>query len=86
MTQNRRNSIGEKLTPREREIIELLVEGLSNKLIGVELDLSEHTVKFHVTNIMRKLDATSRVVVAVKYVRTSYSKKIDPTAGTVTTH
>jgi DNA-binding NarL/FixJ family response regulator len=48
------------LTPRELEILTLLAEGKSNKLIARELNISEGTVKTHVKNILEKLDATSR--------------------------
>ena len=48
------------LTPREREVLELLGRGLSNKNIGIRLSLAENTVKFHVASILAKLDATTR--------------------------
>jgi DNA-binding NarL/FixJ family response regulator len=48
------------LTEREQSVLELLAHGLSNKVIGGRLYISETTVKFHVRNIMRKLDASSR--------------------------
>ncbi|NIJ12595.1 DNA-binding NarL/FixJ family response regulator [Saccharomonospora amisosensis] len=48
------------LTERERGVLELLAHGLSNKDIGGRLFISETTAKFHVRNIMRKLDASSR--------------------------
>ncbi len=50
----------EPLTPREREVLDLLGQGLSNKLIARELTISEHTVKFHVAAIFSKLGASSR--------------------------
>jgi|HigsolmetaAR202D_1030399.scaffolds.fasta_scaffold00562_26 Response regulator containing a CheY-like receiver domain and an HTH DNA-binding domain len=50
----------ESLTPRELEVLELLSEGLSNKLIARRLIISEHTVKFHVASIFTKLGASSR--------------------------
>jgi two-component system, NarL family, response regulator len=50
----------DELTPRELEILTLLAEGKSNKLIARELNISEGTVKTHVKNILEKLDATSR--------------------------
>jgi two-component system NarL family response regulator len=49
----------DELTPRELEILTLLAEGKSNKLIARELNISEGTVKTHVKNILEKLDATS---------------------------
>lgn len=47
-------------TEREVKVLELLAHGLSNRDIGGRLFISETTVKFHVRNIMRKLDAASR--------------------------
>lgn len=48
------------LTERERQVLELLAQGLPNKTIAMELSISEHTAKFHVGAIMSKLDAASR--------------------------
>jgi len=48
------------LTAREREVLGQLALGLSNKLIARQLDVSIHTVKFHVNSILAKLDADSR--------------------------
>ena len=50
----------EPLTSREREVLELLSQGLSNKLIARALNISEHTVKFHVSSLFTKLNASSR--------------------------
>jgi two-component system, NarL family, response regulator YdfI len=50
----------EALTAREHEVLQLVAEGLPNKLIALKLGISEHTVKFHVTSILSKLDASSR--------------------------
>ena len=50
----------ESLTPREREVLELVGQGLPNKLIARRLSISEHTVKFHVSSISAKLGASSR--------------------------
>jgi DNA-binding NarL/FixJ family response regulator len=50
----------EPLTAREREVLELLGRGLSNKMIARDLRISEHTVKFHVSSIYAKLGAASR--------------------------
>jgi DNA-binding NarL/FixJ family response regulator len=59
----------EELTPRELEVLQLLAEGLSNKAIAYQLDISEHTVKFHVNAIMNKLGAQSRTEAAVRATR-----------------
>ena len=48
------------LTPRENDVLRLLAEGLPNKGIATRLEVSEHTVKFHVNSIMGKLNAQSR--------------------------
>ena len=49
-----------QITPREREILALLARGLSNVAIGQRLYISEATVKFHVSNVLRKLGASRR--------------------------
>ena len=48
------------LTPRERDVIALLAEGLSNKEIAGRLGISPDTAKFHVGRVIDKLDATGR--------------------------
>ena len=53
------------LTQREHEILALIAEGLSNKLIARALDISPGTVKVHVKNVLRKLNLNSRVEAAV---------------------
>ena len=50
----------EPLTAREREVLDLLAQGLPNKLIARDLQISEHTVKFHISSIFAKLGAASR--------------------------
>lgn len=52
------------LTPRELEIVEFLIEGVSNQLIAHRLVLSERTVETHVRNILAKLDLTNRTQIA----------------------
>jgi DNA-binding NarL/FixJ family response regulator len=57
------------LTPREIEILQRVAAGKSNKLIAVELDISEGTVKTHMKSILPKLDASDRthaVMIALK--------------------
>ena len=51
---------GRKLTPRETEVLRLLARGLSNRDIGRQLYISETTAKFHVGNILRKLEVSRR--------------------------
>ncbi len=57
------------LTRREREVLEMLAEGASNKQIARRLELSIHTVKFHVASILEKLDATGRTDAVAHAVR-----------------
>jgi LuxR family transcriptional regulator, maltose regulon positive regulatory protein len=57
------------ITPREREVLHLLAEGLTNRQIAERLVLSEHTVHRHVTNILRKLDLPTRTAAAAHAVR-----------------
>jgi DNA-binding NarL/FixJ family response regulator len=52
------------LTDREREVVGLIAEGLTNREIGEAIFVSESTVKFHVRNVMRKLDVHHRAEVA----------------------
>jgi DNA-binding NarL/FixJ family response regulator len=56
----------EPLTARETEVLELVASGLSNKQIAQELEISAHTVKFHVNAILAKLDVHSRTEAVVK--------------------
>jgi DNA-binding NarL/FixJ family response regulator len=56
----------ETLTPRELEVLQHLAEGLPNKAIARRLDISEHTVKFHVNAIMSKLGVQSRTEAVVR--------------------
>ena len=50
----------EPLTPREKEVLQMLASGLGNKQIAAYLKISEHTAKFHVAAILSKLGASSR--------------------------
>jgi len=57
-------SLGSDLTPREREVLALLVEGKTNKEIAEELIISQATVRLHVSNILSKLGASNRTEAA----------------------
>ena len=58
------------LTPRELDVLKLVAQGLSNPDIARRLMLSEHTVKRHLANILRKLSLSSRAAAAAWGVRT----------------
>jgi DNA-binding NarL/FixJ family response regulator len=62
----------EALTPREREVLQLMAEGLPNKLIASRLRISQHTVKFHVASILAKLGAASRTEAVTLGARRGY--------------
>lgn len=53
-----------RMTPRERQVVDLIAEGLSNKEIAKRLHIATHTVKSHVRNIMEKLTLHSRLQIA----------------------
>jgi len=57
------------LTPRELEVLVGLSEGLSNKAVARQLDISQHTVKFHVESIFRKLGVATRAEAVAKGLR-----------------
>ncbi|WP_009904634.1 LuxR C-terminal-related transcriptional regulator, partial [Burkholderia thailandensis] len=55
----------DQLTPREHDIVRALARGASNKEIAREFDVAESTVKIHVQNVLKKLNLSSRVQIAV---------------------
>ena len=57
------------LTQREMEVLALVAEGLPNKAIASRLEISEHTVKFHVNSILTKLGAQSRTEAVTRATR-----------------
>ena len=61
--------ITRELNPRETQVLQLLAEGLPNKVIASQLDISEHTVKFHINSIMGKLGAQSRTDAVMRATR-----------------
>jgi NarL family two-component system response regulator YdfI len=65
----RPEALREPLSDRELEVLSLIAEGLSNKIIAYRLEISEHTVKTHVTAILAKLDAASRTEAVAQAVR-----------------
>lgn len=62
-------STSEVLTPREIEVLAMMAEGLGNKTIAYRLNISEHTVKFHVGSIFAKLGAQSRTEAVMLGIR-----------------
>ncbi len=54
------DSLTEQLTAREKEVIQLMAQGLANKQIALSLGISEHTVKFHLSSLYSKLGISSR--------------------------
>jgi DNA-binding NarL/FixJ family response regulator len=58
-----------ELTERERQVVQLLAEGLSNKLVADRLGISDHTAKFHVNGVMMKLGASTRTEAVVEAMR-----------------
>lgn len=70
---------GEKrstLTPRELEVIDLLIEGHSNASVAAQLDVEFETVKSHVSHIMDKLRCRSRLDIAVTVLRARHAAEI----------
>jgi DNA-binding NarL/FixJ family response regulator len=66
------------MTKRERQVIDLIADGLTNKEIGLILHLSPYTVKSHVHNILEKMTLHTRVQIA-KFAHTNkdYSENVD---------
>jgi DNA-binding NarL/FixJ family response regulator len=66
--ERRRACPGGDLTRREREVLELVVDGLANREIAADLGLSESTVRQHVGSILTKLDVPNRTAAAIRAV------------------
>lgn len=65
MTQRPAENPLDDLTEREREVLELLAQGLTNREIGLQLSLAEKTVKHYVSSVLQKLHVRSRVEAAL---------------------
>jgi DNA-binding NarL/FixJ family response regulator len=63
--QGRRRTPETHLTPREREVLRLVGQGLANKQIARRLDITERTVKSHLTNVFQRIGVTDRVQAAL---------------------
>jgi two-component system, NarL family, response regulator YdfI len=59
----------EPLTPREQEVLQMLSSGLANKEIAAKLQISDHTVKFHVASILGKLGVSTRTEAVTAGIR-----------------
>lgn len=64
------------LTPREREILELVAEGLTNGEIGTRLHLSRNTVKNHLVRLMEKMCVDNRTKLAVQFIQIKNAQKL----------
>ncbi len=70
-----------RMTKRERQVIELIADGYTNKEIAQQLHLSTYTVKSHVHNILEKLTLSTRVQIAKHaHLAEAYKKAIDSTS------
>lgn len=65
------------LTQREGEILGFITQGMSNKSIGKHLDISDGTVKVHVKNLLRKLNARSRLEAAIWALEHGYGQRVE---------
>lgn len=74
------------MTPRERDVIALISEGLSNKAMGERLEISVHTVKSHLRNIMEKLALHSRLQLAAYAHDRTAEIETDPTTHETDLH
>ena len=62
--------VGGELTPREQQVLELLSRGLTNMAMADQLDVTVHSIKFHLASIYRKLGVSNRTQAAAAYLRT----------------
>ncbi|UEM07216.1 response regulator transcription factor (plasmid) [Skermanella rosea] len=70
------------LSPREQEILQLLVTGASNKLIAIRLGITEATVKVHLKTLLRKIDVNNRTQAAIWAMNNGFSESSGtPTRG-----
>jgi DNA-binding CsgD family transcriptional regulator len=67
----------ENLTERERQVSNLVMQGMLNKQIALQLGISERTVEFHLNNIYSKLQINSRVELAVHLVKSTVDSEKD---------
>ena len=70
----RKNDINETLTKRELEVLKLVAVGKINREIAAELDISERTVKNHISNLFKKIDVSDRTQAAVYAIKNDLIK------------
>jgi two-component system, NarL family, nitrate/nitrite response regulator NarL len=78
MSQERTSDPLAELSSRERQVLELVANGLSNQEIGVKLGLAEKTIKHYMTNILTKLQVRSRVEAALLAARVGLGQPSPP--------
>lgn len=65
-----------KLTPKQKEVLSLLIDGLSNQEIADKMFITESTVKLHVRDILRKYNLRDRLQLIVKYYKNELSQTL----------
>ncbi len=73
-----RLQLADRLSPREREVIELAASGLTNQQIALRLEISVHAVKFHLAATYQKLGAANRTQAAYLYLRSGAPSEVEP--------
>ena len=73
-------------TPREREVLHLVVQGLTNGAIAARLGIGERTVETHVSNILKKLGLATRVQLLARAVRQPPATADDPAGRSAAPH
>ena len=69
------------LSPQERRLLDLLAEGLTNRQVAARMELAEKTVKNYVSNLLRKLNMSSRTEAAVFVTNLRAERSLHPRVG-----
>lgn len=85
-SQGRTGLFGERITMREREVLEMLVAGRSNREIARPLGIAERTVKSHVAKLMRKVGVQNRIALSMHAVKHSLVAWDEPKSATSPTN
>jgi DNA-binding CsgD family transcriptional regulator len=64
-----RSRLDDDLSPREREVLQVASEGLTNEQIAARLNVTSHAVKFHLSSVYRKLGVANRTEAVVEFLR-----------------